>query len=316
MLVHHGARGRPVTDSKYSINVHTDIDGEVPPGAPTDVRTGGTAAAPLSKAHISPQDWPGVIWSEGASVLKVSKGGHCDAVGGGMRGIISGFSDDSRRRLLYTIGRVRRDAELPLFVTMTYPYTFPTVRQSKRDLDTFLKRFRREFPGAGLIWKLEPQERGAPHYHMLVWGVPLVTVDEKVMTISGLKYFVPITWYEIAGGGDVNHLRWHMGELGNKHCVQPVRSWRGVWAYAAKYLGKTFEVSGWDNPGRFWGVVQRHNIPFGEERRMEVDRKIACNMQRYQRRFAHIKTRGRSMTTFCDAGQWVNRLLVESGSKW
>ena len=38
-------------------------------------------------------------------------------------------------------------------------------------------------------WKLEPQERGAPHYHCLIWGV-----DE-----GELLDFVAYTWYEIAG---------------------------------------------------------------------------------------------------------------------
>ena len=37
--------------------------------------------------------------------------------------------------------------------------------------------------------------------------------------------FIPEAWFEIAGGGDALHLAWHMGELDNDHCVQPVRSW-------------------------------------------------------------------------------------------
>ena len=90
------------------------------------------------------------------------------------------------------------------------------------------------------IWKLEPQERGAPHYHCLIWGV-----DEE-----DLFDFVAYTWYEIAGNNDRNHLKFHLGLLPNsKPCVSKVRSWRGVWAYASKYLGKTFEVAGWEGNG-------------------------------------------------------------------
>ncbi len=272
--------------------------GEGRPGGPSGR---DPAAVTLSTLHISPQDWPGVSWIGGASLLKVSKGGHCTAPEGGLRAQIQGFSDDSRRRLLRTIARVRRDAPLPMFVTLTWPEAFPSARDAKRFLDRFLKRLRREFPGVGLIWKLEPQQRGAPHFHMLVWGVAL----------DPLRAFVPGAWFAIAGGGDVKHLLWHLGAFGNgnKHCVQKVRSWRGVWNYAAKYLGKTFEVSGWDRPGRYWAVVSRGNIPFGEEQYQEVSWHEAIQLQRYQRRFAHMKPHGRSLTILCDADQWVSRLV-------
>jgi len=220
------------------------------------------------------------------------------------------------------IARVKRDAVLPLFVTLTYPDKFPSARESKRHLDIFLKRIRRAFPVAGGIWKLEPQQRGAPHYHLLVWGAPLVVVDEINMTVSGLRYFIPSAWYEIAGGGDEKHLLWHEGLLGhgNKQCVQAVRSWRGVWSYASKYLGKTFDVSGWENQwtGRYWGVFNPSAIPFGETKIVMVTRGQAVRMMRMQKRFAyhhkkmHYK-KNNSMTIFCDASQWVEKLEVMSG---
>jgi hypothetical protein len=263
------------------------------------------ADSPLSMLHIRPLDWPGVSWCKGASLLKVSKGGHCEAPEGGIRGDIRGFSNDSRRRLMFTIAQVRRDAPLPVFVTLTYPNTFPTARDSKKHLAAWLRRLRRAYPGVGLIWKLEPQERGAPHYHMLVWGAEL----------QELRGFVPGAWFDVAGNGDRLHLLWHEGKCGNGnvHCCQAVRSWRGVWSYASKYLGKTFEVVGWDKPGRYWAVVNKSAIPFGEMQRQEVSYRDAVTLQRYQRRFSHRKSRGRSLTTFCDADQWVNRLVINDG---
>lgn len=282
------------TDSDQGAQATRDLQ-----GFEAERRKPAAEPAPLSKLHIRPQgDLPRVIWSAGASLLQVSRGGHCDAPEGGARHEITGFSNDSRRRLLYTIGKIQTDAELPWFVTLTWPDAFPSARESKRHLSAFLRRLKRAFPGVGLIWKLEPQQRGAPHYHMLVWGA-----DCELLAM------VPAAWYEIAGAGDRNHYLWHAGCLGNKHCCQPVRSWRGVWNYAAKYLGKTFEVTGWDRPGRYWAVVNRHNIPFGQECMQEVSRTLAVQVQRYQRRFAHIRRQGRSLTTFCDADQWVERLI-------
>jgi len=250
--------------------------------------------------------YPTVEWCEGASILTTSKGGHCDLIGGGLRTYIQGFSNASRYRLLKVIGKVKRDSPLPQFITLTYPYDFPNARESKHHLNAFIRRLKRRFLNAGLIWKLEPQERGAPHYHILIWGCDL----------QELKDFVPQAWFEIAGGGDRLHKLWHLGKCGNgnQHCVQQVKSFRGVWAYASKYLGKTFAVEGWKMAGRFWGVVNPEGIPFGEVRSGKVERHEAVQIQRYQRRFSHMRSRGRSMTTFCDADQWVDRLVGKDSS--
>jgi hypothetical protein len=280
-----------------------------PPGRAEDGAHRSGAAATLSTAHISPQ----CEYYEGASLFKVTKGGETEQVGGGVRGKIHGFSYGSRLRLMRTIAKVRRDAALPAFVTLTYPDEFPDPAESKIHLDNFSKRLRRSFPKAGMIWKLEPQQRGAPHYHCLIWGCDLDDLSE----------FVPQAWFEIAGGGDPKHLAWHKGLCGhgNKHCVQQVKDFKGVWFYAAKYLGKTFEVAGWNKKwtGRYWGVIAPENIPFGELRELVITRQQAITAMRYQRRFTRPKkVKGkkiyrpkgdrRSLSIFCDATQWAERL--------
>lgn len=257
----------------------------------------------LSTSHISPF----FEWVSGASVFKVSTGSIREVKGGGKRGIVKGFSDDSRRRLMRTIASIRHDAPLPAFVTLTYPDQFPEPKQSKKHLDKFLKRLRRKFPDVGLVWKLEPQERGAPHYHMLVWSV----------AYDDLRTFVPLSWYKVAGGADPNHLKFHMGQLGNEHCVTEVRSYRGVLSYASKYLGKTFEVAGWDSKqtGRFWSVVGRENVPFGEPMVMRVSLSDAKEWMRYQKRFSGVRLRpsSQSFTIFCNADTWVNNIMRTKG---
>lgn len=194
---------------------------------------------------------------------------------------------------------------------MTYPEKFPTVERAKRDIKVFIQRFKRKFPQSGYIWKLEPQERGAPHYHLLVWGCK--TTELLAWTVSN--------WHEIAGDGDINHLRFHKGELhDSKPCVQKVYSFKGVWSYASKYLGKTFEIAEWGNKwtGRFWGIGSRENIPIGEKREIEVSWDQAAKCMRYQRRFIKSKSRLKirkiktnSMTIFCNAEHWVKNLLSE-----
>lgn len=269
--------------------------------APDPARMGGIEEKrknALSKGHIRPR----IIYYEGASLLKTTKGKNNEQVGGGIRGSIAGFSKKSRRRLMYLIGQVRRDAELPNFVTLTYPDNFPTVGQAKRDLKVFLQRLNRRFPDVGYIWKLEPQERGAPHYHLLVWGV----------ATRILLAWVAINWYEIAGQGDINAWRFLWGLLpGSQPCVSQVRSWRGVWSYASKYLGKTFEVAEWGQQwtGRFWGVGGRHNVPFGVAIELLCTFRDIVQIMRLQRRFSGIKkAHGNSLTIFCNCDHWIEKL--------
>jgi len=142
------------------------------------------------------------------------------------RGDVEGFSVRSRSRLNKKISMVNKDA-LPCFVTLTYHNDYPDNFETfKYHLHHFFIALQRKFPGVGVIWKLEFQKRGAPHYHLLVWGV----------AVEKLQEFVPVVWHKIAGNHSTFHLAWHKGELGNgnEHCVLPIRSWNGVTSYAAK----------------------------------------------------------------------------------
>jgi hypothetical protein len=301
-------------------NFPTELEPQLVQSTNSGSRIGAVAGGlvPLSSAHKRTQGGTGggasnapsplspfVEWRDKASILKVSKAEPTKQTGGGLRGVVKGFSRGSRRRLMSKIAGVRRDAKLPVFVTLTYPKAFPEPKQSKYHLKVFILRMKRAFPDAGIIWKLEPQKRGAPHYHLLVWGS-----SEK-----NLRAFVPTAWHEIAGGGDDLHLLWHEGKLKNKHCVNAVYSFKGVWSYASKYLGKTFEVAGWDSVavGRFWAVVKPANIPFGEVQTRELSRADAVQVMRYQKRFAKLKSRSYpSITIFCDSEQWIDKVIKKS----
>lgn len=226
------------------------------------------------------------------------------------RGRVSKFSYKSRVNLIRTLAQVKRDA-LPSFVTLTYPKEFPfEAERWKRDLDTFIKRLNRAFPGVCGIWKLEPQQRGAPHYHVIVWGV----------SCSELQAFVPQAWYEIAGDGNYDHYLYHIGAYdsslhhGDKyhnkmeHCVQPVRSAKAMYIYVAKYMAKDIQEA-WGNVGRWWGIFFRDRIPFGEEVIFDTTDKRVIEMMRYFRRFAHIKSRNySSLILICDVGQWLEKM--------
>lgn len=165
---------------------------------------------------------------------------------GGKRSEVKGFSRASRYRLFKKIASLHQEKAqrwgCPIFVCLTYPNEYPTnFEVYKRDLDVFAKRFCRAYPSGFFIWRLEFQERGAPHYHCLVFNVAKIS-----------KSWLSKSWYEIVGSGDEKHFR-----AGTR--VERVRSWRGVWSYVSKYLGKipSGQESIPENTGRFWGVYNK-----------------------------------------------------------
>jgi len=98
-----------------------------------------------------------------------------------------------------------------------------------------IMRLERRYPGIVLIWRLEFQERGAPHFHLLVFNVERIDI-----------LWLSRAWFEVVGSGDIRHLK-----AGTQ--VQQVKSWRGVLYYVGKYLAKAAGVS--FATGRVWGVI-------------------------------------------------------------
>lgn len=157
------------------------------------------------------------------------------------RGEVSGFSRKSRRRLLNLVNQIKRKSlESALFITLTYPSEYPDVEDAKTHLDTFVKRLKRRSNGCSVIWRIELQKRGAPHFHLIVLGVRFVSKD-----------WLSQAWYEIVGSGDLRHLR-----AGTN--VSRVRHFRQMISYASKYVAKLGED---DIPGRQWGVYGRNCLP-------------------------------------------------------
>lgn len=219
----------------------------------------------LSTAHISPQgDF--IIYPEGQLIsTKRPNTNNRIQKGGGIRGKAT-FSRASRRRLLHKCASTQKKIN-PLLVTMTYPKEYPGAAEIwKTHLDKFAKRFFRRFPNAGFAWKLESQKRGAPHYHLMVWGVDFIW----------LHAFISINWYEVVGSGDEKHLL-----AGTK--VEKVRHSRGSKTYFAKYIGKS-ENNWTEGVGRYWGF--RGIIPWSNIFQVHnIGDKTAIQMIRYQRRF-------------------------------
>lgn len=93
----------------------------------------------------------------------------CPRTGGGLRGKVNKFTPASRLRLIERVSRIT-DGPHGFFVTLTYHDSWPSPKAAKRELRSFIKRLERWTGQAwGIIWKLEPQKRGAPHFHLILF---------------------------------------------------------------------------------------------------------------------------------------------------
>jgi hypothetical protein len=168
------------------------------------------------------------------------------------------------------------------FGTLTYPHFFVSPREGKKELKAFLRKLQAEHGRIPLFWKLEPQKRGAPHFHLMIFAT-------SPAQLQALAEWVPLAWFKIAGRGDRRHLRFHQGKAGNgnEHCLQPIRTWDGAKSYCAKYLAKSSpamrrNVEAWEHPGRWWGTRFYDELPRRVIRRdlTEAKAKLAKRLAR------------------------------------
>lgn len=162
------------------------------------------------------------------------------------RGTIQEFSRQARKRMLQAFGQIDEEkvSQNSCFITLTYPDEYPTDRVVwHKHIGAFLDWLAYRYPDTGVFWRLEFQERGAPHWHLLVIGARYIPYQD-----------VTDEWASIAHVGD----RFH-GEYATK--VQGLKGWRQACYYVSKYCAK---VAGGPDPcpiGRCWGVRHPENIP-------------------------------------------------------
>lgn len=183
------------------------------------------------------------------------------------RGEIKEFSKKSRQRLAFVA--CNTDVVFKTMLTLTYPGEYSTDgAQVKANLRAFLEWLTRDLGSRpSYLWFLEFQQRGAPHFHILLsWALPLIWVDETIMVngrkitrkrqnhanrqaVKAFRFRVSAAWYRIVGSGDTRHLA-----AGTR--VEHVRKPDGAARYAVKYALKMRQKTcpkEYRNVGRFWG---------------------------------------------------------------
>lgn len=155
--------------------------GRLRPMAPPVAQVPSVASAPQSSTTVE-------LFARDVRVRR--SGGRGRRVGGGPRAAILGLSAASARNLSFT---ARNLAGLTVLATLTYPAAFPLDGSLVK---SHWEKLRRWLAGQGLggLWMLEFQERGAPHFHLLLNG----PINKSRLALK---------WYQIVGSGDEQHLQ-------------------------------------------------------------------------------------------------------------
>jgi hypothetical protein len=154
--------------------------------------------------------------------------------GRGTRDKVRGFSRESRRNLLRRLASINRGAFKAfkgrlISITLTYPHEYPEDPElCKNHLKALRRRLQRKFGDFAGFWRMGIQERGAWHFHLLLFMGPSIGL------ISKLRRFISSSWYEVTGKVSEGHLR-----AGTR--VEAVKRWKQATSYVERYMAKPEE---------------------------------------------------------------------------
>ena len=175
--------------------------------------------------------------------------------GGGLRGPVIGASRNSlrrKRRFLASIDSRKRKYSR-LFLTLTLPTDFEVGEteeamqtawaEAQRHLLKWKTKVVKRFGPFGCMWTKEPQRRGVPHYHLLLYLPDGVSIKE-------FKRFARKSWLTVVAGDEPSaSFRRRAFEGG------VVKSWEAV----VRYMAKAPKFKG--SRGRTWSVWNHSLIP-------------------------------------------------------
>jgi hypothetical protein len=212
--------------------------------------------------------------------------------GGGIRDRVRGFSRESRKNLLRRLASINRNAfeafkGRMIFVTLTYPGEYPQDPVvCKRHLKALRKRLQREYGTFAAFWRMGIQQRGAWHFHLLLF------VGPSIGPVRELRSFISSSWYEVTGKVSEGHL--HAGTR-----VVSVKRWKQATSYVERYLAKPEEFPEGLQTGRIWGVWNEELLPVRWET-VQVSLRDAFKIRRIYMKLARKKGSGslRRITVF------------------
>lgn len=195
------------------------------------------------------------------------------------------------------------------FITLTFT-EMVTHEEAKRAFKQFSMRLRRAFTSASAIWRLEYQpQRGAIHYHLLVFNLPF-----------WLQAEVQKTWEACTG------------EIRSIVDIRLVHGARSVMGYVSKYIAKVDneDPTSLDDVSyqhkeekqalsRFWGYINKECLPLGQKLvGILTDRSTIRSLSSFMWALIGSDNPYNSISAhlFADNARWLCERAVEEGGMW
>ncbi len=144
------------------------------------------------------------------------------------------------------------------------------------------------------FWKRELQQRGAIHYHLLLYGLA------EDATRAGFQTWMVAQWASCFAprltDEEREHHRWWHAREKNMDLV------RNFSAYFSKYLGKDEEATG-GLPGRWWGSFNKRKLPVSAKSEAATDVQANVMLHRLARKYRQKRmnaARHRGIAKACD----------------
>jgi len=109
---------------------------------------------------------------------------------------ITCFSRKSKNTLGWYLRSIVRPDTYPYMLTLTTQEFSEDAAVYHDQIDHFLINFERQFPDSSIVWRLEFQGRGAPHWHCLVY----LGVNERPFLDARDEEWIAHAWYQVVGG--------------------------------------------------------------------------------------------------------------------
>lgn len=208
-----------------------------------------------------------------------------------VRGKCDGMSEDAQRRLLTMLHTIRRDAALPVMVTLTFPSEVTvTPAEAKSCRLAWEKRMRRIYGARWCnVWRLEAHPemsarlgRVHPHFHLLTWGAfydfALVskTWTEVVWKVLKVDECLECNPSESDGHGMCLTVKEKHQRAGTS--CERIRQWGGVLYSAKNYIAKDEEYP-LGQSGRVWGYHNRAALPLAKVERIPLTHQQAMGVR-------------------------------------
>lgn len=252
--------------------------------------------------HCSPQTAKKgasvVFYPHGIEVQSVVKKVEREAWDRAPAGPVTELSPSARRRMIWATKTIDFE-EFPYkaFATLTYHDNWQG-RDHKKDLDSYLKRIRRIYPDIQYLWRLELQDRGAPHFHHLFLS-PTTPIDCDLLAAH---------WHTLVDPGNIHHKK-HGAEVAALDS-----GWLGVSMYLTKYSTKPEDREGAVYEGRRWGrskgLKSNHvtgEYPLSNKEEVRLRRFLRGLLKARRNRsslYAKTIVRGHTSKVFMDSGTY------------